>query len=173
MHPVILSILADDRPGIVETLSDCVAAHHGNWLESRMANLAGKFAGIVRLEVDDAHRAALITGLEALVEQGIRVTIDEAASTESNQAEWVSLLVTGSDRPGIVREITALLARQWVNVQDLSTHCELAPMSGDRLFQARLQVVLPERLSIDQLAQSLERISDDLLVDLDEPGPAS
>ena len=41
---LVLTVIGKDRPGIVELLSQIVAAHEGNWLESRMAHLAGEFA---------------------------------------------------------------------------------------------------------------------------------
>ncbi len=167
MKTLILSVIADDRPGIVETLSDCVADHQGNWLESRLANLAGKFAGIVRLEVPSEQEAALTEQLNGLRARNIRVTVDAADGEPEIAGEAVSLTVTGSDRTGIVREITSLLVREGVNVQELSSQCSLAPMSGDRIFEAQLAVILPPNLTQDQLSQALESLSDDLLVDID------
>ncbi|NCF90353.1 MAG: glycine cleavage system protein R, partial [Verrucomicrobiaceae bacterium] len=48
---VILTVIGADKPGLVERLATIVADHHGNWLESRMARLAGQFAGILQVEV--------------------------------------------------------------------------------------------------------------------------
>jgi len=48
---LVLTVIGDDRPGLVEALSHVVAEHHGNWSESRMAHLADKFAGIVTVTV--------------------------------------------------------------------------------------------------------------------------
>ena len=53
---LVLTVIADDKPGIVEKLSSVIADHHGNWLESRMAQMAGKFAGILRISIDSEHR---------------------------------------------------------------------------------------------------------------------
>lgn len=167
MKSLILSVIADDRPGIVEQLSDCIAGCHANWLESRLANLAGKFAGIIRLEVPADSEQTLTDSLKGLQSQGIRVIIDQAEPMAESALEALTLVVTGSDRTGIVREITSLLAKRTVNVQELSSHCENAPMSGDRLFQARLSVILPPHLSSDDLAQALEALSDDLVIDFE------
>lgn len=171
MKIVIISVLADDRPGIVEKVADSLSAHQGNWLESRLAKLAGHFAGIVRAEVPDEHEAGLIQALGALNSAGIHITVTRPDATvepaEGSSGVPATIRVTGSDRAGIVREITALLARQAVNVQELSSHCENAPMSGDRLFVATLKVILPEHLTEEDLAQVLEDISDDLMVDLE------
>ena len=48
---LILTVIGDDRPGLVERLSSVVSQHQGNWLESSMSHLSGKFAGIVRMHV--------------------------------------------------------------------------------------------------------------------------
>ena len=50
---MLISFIADDRPGLVKSLSEVVNAHQGNWLESRMAKLSGKFAGVVRVAVPE------------------------------------------------------------------------------------------------------------------------
>ena len=42
----IITFIGDDRPGLVEQLSAAIEQSGGNWLESRMSHLAGKFAGI-------------------------------------------------------------------------------------------------------------------------------
>ena len=53
---LVVTVIGNDRPGIVERLSDVVLAAEANWEESRMARLAGKFAGVLRVSVD-ADRA--------------------------------------------------------------------------------------------------------------------
>ena len=52
---LVLTVIGADRPGIVEQLSDSVLAAGANWEESRMARLAGKFAGVLRVSVDAAR----------------------------------------------------------------------------------------------------------------------
>ena len=50
-HYLVLTVMADDRPGIVERIADAVAAAGGNWLESNMSRLGGKFAGILLVDI--------------------------------------------------------------------------------------------------------------------------
>ena len=38
------TLIGPDRPVLVEAVAAAVAEHGGNWLEGRMAHLAGKFA---------------------------------------------------------------------------------------------------------------------------------
>lgn len=54
---LVITMVAADRPGLVESVAACVADHGGNWVESRMARLAGHFAGVARVTVTAARRA--------------------------------------------------------------------------------------------------------------------
>ena len=53
---LVVTVIGPDRPGLVSLLSDRGKAHGASWAESRMASLAGQFAGMVRFEVDAAQR---------------------------------------------------------------------------------------------------------------------
>jgi glycine cleavage system regulatory protein len=58
-----------------------------------------------------------------------------------------------------------------VNVEELTTNRTSAPMSGDMLFQARAQVALSSSTDLAHLRAALERVGNDLMVDvkLEEP----
>ena len=58
---LVLTVIADDKPGLVETLAEVIADHKGNWLESSMSQLAGKFAGILRVSVATVMRKRSLT----------------------------------------------------------------------------------------------------------------
>lgn len=164
---LVLTVIGGDRPGLVESVSQAVAAHGGNWLGSRMARLAGQFAGILHVEVPadqvDALREALLT-LEA---KGLRivVTASEEPETDVEMTE-VELDLVGQDHPGIVRDISHLLAERGVNVDELETDCTDAPMSGETLFIARARLQLPASVSVEQLREDLEQLAHDLVVEV-------
>ena len=58
---LVVTILAEDRPGIVEQIAQTIIAHGGNWMESSMNRLAGKFAGYSAVEVDAQHNSVYKT----------------------------------------------------------------------------------------------------------------
>ena len=76
------------------------------------------------------------------------------------------LEIVGDDRPGIVRQITRALANQGVNVEELSTECVSAPMSGEMLFKARARLGIPARCDVAALRAELEKTAGDLMVDI-------
>ena len=164
---IVLSVLSEDRPGIVETLSDVLASNGGNWTESSMLSLAGKFAGILLAEVPENRVDSFITALDALAADGIRVTSERSSGgTRSEDARYVALELVGQDRPGIVHEITEVLARHDVNVQELETTVQSASMSGESLFLAHARVFIPADADTDSLREELEDLANEMMVDL-------
>jgi glycine cleavage system regulatory protein len=168
----VLTVIGADRPGLVESLAEIVASHDANWIESRMSHLAGQFAGLLRVQVPEDRAEALIAGLDALSSSGLRVQVQSADAAPGTTAErHVELELVGQDRPGIVREISRALASRDVNVEELETWCSSAPMSGEMLFHARAALRLPGNGALDELRKALERLGDELMVDvsLDPP----
>ena len=164
-HHLVLTVIGDDRPGLVGELSAVISAHQGNWLESSMAQLAGKFAGIVEVGVDAAHAAALNEALGQLA--GLKVTIEAAIAKKSAlTGRRLKLALVGHDRIGIVREVSQVLAHHAVNVESLETHTSSAPMSAATLFHAVAELTAAADLDVAALTQELERISNDLMVDI-------
>ncbi len=162
-----LTVMADDRPGIIERVAEVIASDGGNWLESSMSRLAGKFAGILLVEISADKQTALLEKLSHLADQGIRIYGEASSAISPSSKQTLQLSVVGNDRPGIVSEISTLLARLSVNLEELSTHCESAPMSAENLFRASARIELPESLTTEALQTSLEELSPDLVVELD------
>ena len=164
---LVLTLIGRDRPGLVEALSAEVARHGGNWEESRMAQLAGKFAGILRIAVDADRAPALATALSRLEREGLRVMVEGAdAAEQAAHGRRARLDLVGNDREGIVRDLSHALAARHVNVEELETTCEAAPISGGSLFRASALLLVPDELGVDALRAALEALADDLMVEI-------
>jgi len=164
MH-LILTVIGDDRPGLVGELSAAISTHGGNWLESSMAQLAGKFAGIVEVAVDAGQASALTAALGKL--SGLKVSVESAAAPQAaRKGRRLKFALVGHDRIGIVREVSQVLASHAVNVESLETHTSSAPMSAAVLFHAAAELTAAPDLDVGALTQALERISNDLMVDI-------
>ncbi|MCX7169431.1 MAG: glycine cleavage system protein R [Proteobacteria bacterium] len=161
---LILTVIGDDRPGLVSELASVISAHQGNWLESSMSHLAGKFAGIVRVDVAGEHATALQAALTGM--SGLKVTAESSLPTVPVQGRRLKLALVGHDRIGIVREVSQVLARHAVNVEELATHTSSAPMSAATLFHAHAELHVVPGLDAGALKAELERLSDDLMVDI-------
>src|SRR5512139_1170589 len=175
MADLVLTLIGPDRPGLVEAVAEPIAAHGGNWLESRMAHLAGQFAGILRAVVPDEKAAALSDALRALESRGLRITVERGPRPAAGPARRALVVdLVGLDRPGIVREISHVLAERGVNIEELVTDRTPAPMSAELLFRSHARVNVPEGLDASELRGRLEKLAQDLMVQvtLAEPDEA-
>jgi len=163
---IIVTLFAKDRPGIVRALSDTVLANKGNWLESSLSRLCGQFTGIVHIAVESGNKAALIADFDAMSDDGINVTVQDASGVKTDDIEvnGLQILVEANDRPGIVKEITEALATENVNVDNIDTEVESASMAGYQIFRAHMFLAMPDDLNEDDLEEVLESVSDDVMV---------
>ncbi len=161
---LILTVIGDDRPGLVGELSALISAHQGNWLESSMSQLAGKFAGIVKVEIDAQHAETLKMALAGL--RGLKATAEISTPPVAAQGRRMKLAVVAHDRIGIVREVSQVLAHHAVNVEELVTFISSAAMSAESLFNAKAILHVAAELDLHVLTAELEKISNDLMVDL-------
>ncbi len=164
---LVLTVIGPDRPGLVGELSALISAHEGNWLESSMSQLAGKFAGIVKIEIDSARAKGLQTELAGLSGSiGLKVMAEVSAPQARAKGRHMNLALVGHDRIGIVREVSQVLAQHAVNVEKLVTYISSAAMSAEPLFHAQADLYASTELDPRALTKALENISNDLMVDL-------
>ncbi len=165
---LVLTVIGKDRPGLVESLADVIAQYEGSWDESRMARLAGHFAGVVQIHLPEHQTESFMTALPMLADRGLSVSVVDSdwslASVDHHNS--LQLELVGQDRPGIVREISSKLAALGVSMQDLRTVVESAPMSGERIFRAETELVLPTQTDSEQVRAILERLADEMMVDI-------
>lgn len=163
---LVLTVIGDDKPGIVELVSDRVLAVGGNWEESSMARLAGKFAGVLRVSVPADRADALAAELRTLSAHGLTVVVEGSRAPEPPPSQHLQLSVVGNDRPGIVREIAQTLASHGVNIETLDTDVSSAPMSGELLFHAHATLRVPASVTVDEVRTMLEALAAEMMVDL-------
>lgn len=166
MATLVLTVIGDDRAGLVNAVAELISSHGGNWERSQMAELAGKFAGIVLVTVPDDRSDELIAALEPLHGM-LDVTAQLAAADNADPATTViSLDLVGTDRPGIVSDITRVLSEHGVNIESLITATRDAPMAGGMLFEASAELEITPAVDLIALQHSLERLANELMVEL-------
>tara|TARA_Y100000780_G_scaffold119059_1_gene107394 strand:- start:4037 stop:4552 length:516 start_codon:yes stop_codon:yes gene_type:complete len=164
--PLVITVISADKPGLVESLAQTINRHGGNWLESRMARMAGQFAGILRVDVGNEQLDALRVDLEELSHLGINVQVAISGQADEPVQSALILNLVGNDRAGIVHEVSRVLASHGVNVESLETECVPAPMSADMLFKAEARLGVYPQTDLDALRDALENLTDDLMVEL-------
>lgn len=167
MATLVLTVIGDDRAGLVNALADVVSAHGGNWERSQLAELAGKFAGIVLVRVPDDRAdelAAALEPLSGLLEVALHSADDGAAAADDVRHVQVDLV--GNDHPGIVRDVSGVLSRHGISIEKLITESRDAPMAGGRLFEAHITAPVPAGQDLAKLQDDLERLATEIVVDI-------
>jgi len=166
MSHLVLTVVGDDRAGLVNALADTVSSHGGNWERSELAELAGAFAGIVLVSVPDDRADELTAALEGMAGL-LRVTThlsSHAAAPAS--AQELAVTVTGNDHPGIVRDVTAAIAANSLSIESFHSRTLDAPMSGGTLFEATAEVRISSETDAAALTAALERLAGEIQVDI-------
>lgn len=162
---IVLTVIGDDRAGLVEALSEVISEHGGNWERSQLAELAGKFAGIVVVSVPAERTDALTDAmrrLDGLLDVSAHPALQETASAGPD----LTIELLGNDRPGIVREVSSVLHRHHLSIESLETETREAPMAGGLLFEAHIAVRIPANTDTGLIRADLERLAAELLVDI-------
>ncbi|MEM8737142.1 MAG: ACT domain-containing protein [Planctomycetota bacterium] len=169
MVSLIVTVVGPDRPGLVDALSDAIKRYEGNWRGSRLSQYAGQFAGIVQADVAEGDADALTRDLVNLQSKGLAVQVTSAkgdAGERGDAGAAYTLELLGQDRPGIVRDLARALASRSINVAQLETGSESAPMSGEQLFRANALLHVPATADVDELHDALEHLAAELDLDL-------
>ena len=163
----ILTVTSNDKPGIVEAIATKVTEHQGSWLESSLAQLAGKFVGVVRISLPQTQCEPLIAQLQQLSSRGITISFDiESANNKSTAQLTAKFHAVGPDRTGIVKELSTAFAKRSINVNELETTLSSMPYSGDPLFEANGEVSLPDDTELNAVYERLDDIANDLGIDI-------
>ena len=166
MTTLVLTVVGDDRVGLIKALAEVVAANGGNWERSQLADLEGTFAGVVLVTVPDQRAAQLqeaLAPLEGLLDVAVRPATPRSEPTPARPAR---LELIGNDRPGIVAAVSEVLARHRVNVAELATTTREAPMAGGMLFEATAVIAVDPDTSLDALQADLELLAREIFVDV-------
>lgn len=124
MKRVVISILGEDRPGIVHAVSKILYDQSCNILEVSQTILQTEFAGIFIASMPDSlTRESLNETLESgLAAMGISVSTKEfepKVEAETVEAEPYVITLRGQDRLGIIPEVSGVIAGFDVNIENL------------------------------------------------------
>jgi glycine cleavage system regulatory protein len=164
----IITFIGDDRPGLVEQLSSVIKKNEGNWQESRLSQLGGKFAGLILVSLPAGGGHNLESDLCALDPTALTVSVTATGEAVTPlPGRNITLTVIGPDRRGIVQEVAQALAQRQINVIEMDSKVSSAPMSAELIFNACINAWIPETTNVDDLRDSLEEIADLMTLELD------
>jgi glycine cleavage system transcriptional repressor len=166
---MVLTLTGHDRVGIVDEITNVLVERGGNVETSRMARLGGEFAMLALVALDEKDLPALETDFQKLRGKGFQITLLKTQGDQAKKyAGWLpyQIEVFGADHEGIIHEIAHHLAQQGINIEDMETTTEPAPMSGTPLFKMQATVLAPPQLPFHKWSDALQEIGDKLNVNI-------
>jgi glycine cleavage system transcriptional repressor len=158
----VLSAIGADRVGIVDDLSLIVSEGGGNIEESKMAVLGGEFAVMMLISMEKAALEKLVSGVTGIegdleLKIGLKRT-SEGSSPLAERGRPYSLETVSLDGTGIVHSVSAVLRKYGINIEDLETRTDRAPLTGAPLFRMKANVVVGPTVSVSALRRELEEL---------------
>jgi methionyl-tRNA formyltransferase len=164
---LVVTAIAPDRPGIVRLLSERARGFGANWAGSRMASLAGQFAGMVHFEVPAENAERLADALRGLESSGISIVLAKSEAPPAPAGRRiVHLELSAPDRPGIVRELSTGLAERGISIHELGTEIVEGATPTENTFKVEAVLMVPESLSNEQLRKSLDVLATEGMADI-------
>ncbi|MCZ6485102.1 MAG: hypothetical protein O6826_05340 [Acidobacteria bacterium] len=163
---VLVTVVGQDRPGIVKEITEGIVETSANVEESRTASLGGQFVGLFLVSAPRETVNQLLEFLQDCGSENLTVTVKEIDHPAYQEYLPYALEVAGADHPGIIHGISAFLAGEGVNIAEIKTSVYNSPISGAPLFSMTALLQVPPNLSAEDLRQSLTDLGDAQSVDI-------
>jgi glycine cleavage system regulatory protein len=171
----VITLMGEDQPHLLEALADIVLERQGDWKDSRVAELDGRFVAIISIDVPRSESASMQLAIESYAEQrDLALHLSVTRPPSARHEEKFVVRLTANNRPGLVKTITHKLNQMGLTTEEMSSQCQSAPWGGELLFRAEF-VLLCSQASVQQFKKSLESLGDDWMVDIEPlaaPSPA-
>src|ERR1700730_15866515 len=161
-----VTVIGQDRPGIVAAVSRVLVDQGCNLEDPEMAILRGQFAMMLIVAAPDpvtsaSLEEAVTEGTEGLdLQVTVRAIPPRAVPPAAQGAPQWSVSMHGADKPGIVAAVTAVLAEAGVNITGMETRLIGDPT--EPVYAMSLDVELADDGAEAELATRLGEVADRL-----------
>jgi len=164
---LVITAIGEDRPGIVNELTEALLNARLNIEDSRMSVLGGEFVVMLLVTGSEASINALEESKDTLSNSLNLNLLTKTTSCESDAEGYSRYKVTvqGMDNPGIVHKLANYLSQQRINIVSMQTDCGHAPHTGTPLFTVNMRVDIPSSQNIDTVQEEFSSICDELSMD--------
>lgn len=166
---LVITAIGEDRPGIVNELTEVLHKASLNVEDSRMSILGGEFAIILLVSGDEASTRSIIQQKEAL-QNSLKLNLlikTTTNPTPDNDLISYKIKIEGMDNPGIVHKLARYLSQQNINIVNMQTNSSHAPHTGTPVFMLDMLVDIPVSKDINQLIDEFTTLCDELSMDVD------
>ncbi len=163
---LIISANGPDRKGIVSEISSIISNNNANIETSKMIRLEKEFAMLILIEVDYDKHQNLSNDLNQISELSVNL-FETKTNLDILYKNKFHLYINGADNEGIVHAFSNFLSDLDINIDEVNTKIENAPMSATPLFMMDLIIGSISKINIQKLNNKLNLISEKLGVEVE------
>ena len=158
MKKIILYATGKDQTGIISDISEKINLLNGNIETSKMIKLEEVFNVLALISIDENKIKKLEESLKNI--EGLDITLSKVSTNSKiNDKDVYKFSLKGADSEGIVYTFTNYLQNQKINIKDLETEIKNAPVTGYPLFFLTATILIPNKLSPENIRKKLIELS--------------
>jgi glycine cleavage system transcriptional repressor len=164
---LVITALGDDRPGIVDELSNTLFRHNLNIEDSRMSVLGGEFAVLLLVSGEQASIDDFVADtakLEQSLNMKILVKVTSSTGSKPSMVPY-TVEVVAIDHPGIVHKLASFFSSRQINIVDLHTERYAAAHTATPMFAVNMTIGIPTDMQIKALRDEFINMCDELNLD--------
>jgi len=155
MAKAVIATIGEDRPGLVNELSQLILDTGLNIEDSRMSVLGGEFAVLMSVTGSEDALAKLQQALREYTDtSGLAHLFRRTADGPTSSGGFFSVTVETFDHPGIVQSIASFFSARGINIRDLETETRPAAHTGAPVFSVGMTIELPPDQSLAPLQEA-------------------
>jgi glycine cleavage system regulatory protein len=156
--------MGPDKPGMLNRLASVIHHHEGKWISSKMIQLDGQFASIIKVDAPAEKIKSVQDALMTLPD--IDLKIHQNQPTENISSQQVHLHVDARDASGIVSDINQVFASHGVGVEQMEYHRMMVAEGGETVFTADMDLTIPGELDPNAIVMDLKRLQEQIVVEV-------
>lgn len=165
---MVITALGDDRPGLVNNLSNKLTELKLNIEDSRMSMLGGEFAIILLVSGSTASVEKFSQSVEELETTLQMKLLVKKTVKKKSQENFIPyhIEVVSIDQPGIVQEIASFFSERDINIIDMKTTSYRAAHTGAPMFALKITVGVPDQITMSEFRETFIKICDEKNLDV-------
>ena len=163
MDRIIITAIGVDKPGLVNKITSVISQNNGNIENSKMIKIENQFAIII--DFSDSENLNIIKSQLDLI-QDLKISYNIIKKLNIPTKSLATYLIKGADDQGIVDTISNYFKDNHLNIVEVDTFIEPAPITGSPLFNMKITIEYNQSINLNKISADLAEICDNLNLNL-------
>jgi len=158
MEKLIINAFGPDKLGLVSKISKVILSFNGNIENSKMILLESDFTILMLINIEKKNIRNLKEKLKDI--NDLKISFKETNPKENNM-KYInySFSITVADNEGIIYLYSNLFKKNQINIENMETEINNAPISGFPMFTMKSLLNIPTDLNIINFKKDLKDIA--------------